>query len=83
MYHVGKCNYKATELDSILWLSSFAFIILGIKPPLLNLLFVINFKTVRKKIKNSLCGRSTSKLNQSNREQRLQSHAATKHNIVF
>ena len=71
-YVPGKCNYKANELDSMLWLSSIGFLILGIKPPLLNLLFVINFETVQKKIKNCLCGQSTSKFNQSNREHCLQ-----------
>ena len=62
-YVPGRCNYEADESDSVLWLSSITLLPLVVQPPLLNLLFVINFKTIKNKIKNRLCGQSTSDSN--------------------
>ena len=45
-YVPGKCNRAAIQQESVVWLIiSAAFILIG-AIPLINLLFVINFKTV-------------------------------------
>lgn len=49
-YVPGKCNRQVIQQDSIVWFTSAAFIILG-ATPLINLLFVVNFKTIKEKVK--------------------------------
>ena len=63
-YVPGKCNRAAVQQDSIVWFLSAAFILFG-AIPLINLLFVINFKTVKEKIRSSMHGPTT--LSHSNR----------------
>ena len=57
-YVPGKCNRAAIQQDSIVWFASASFIVLG-ATPLINLLFVINFKTVKEKIKSAMHGPTT------------------------
>ena len=64
-YVPGKCNRVAIQQDSVVWFLSAAFILIG-AIPLINLLFVINFKTVKEKIKSAMHCPTT--LSCSNRE---------------
>ena len=63
-YVPGKCN-KAVQQDSVVWFTSASLLVFG-ATPLFNLLFVINFKTVKEKIKSAIHGPTT--LSNSNRE---------------
>ena len=57
-YVPGKCNRAAIRQDTIVWFTSAAFIIFG-TTPFINLLFAVNFKTVKEKIMTLLHGSNT------------------------
>ena len=62
----GKCSRQLFEQDSVsIWLTSILLLLLGLMPAL-NLLFLVNFKTVKEKIKSAMHGPTI--LSHSNRE---------------
>ena len=62
----GKCNQAGIQQDSMVWLTSLVFLLLGIIP-VINFLFVFNVKKIKEKVKS--VKQCFDKLKHSNKEQ--------------